>query len=142
VAESEWPGEELPPKERSVIAALVLKGWQYKYGDENRLSLTAPNGDHWRVKRDDLALPVWEKRDDDAARRSLEEMLLKLAPPTVDLTDKTRRPGFSLGQVRSLIRQGYSARQVVDMTGWGAYWYADLVGPDGYYHGEREKGTA
>jgi hypothetical protein len=139
--ETEWPGEELPPKERSFIAALVLKGWQYRYGGENRLSLVAPNGDHWRVKRDDHALPVWEKKDDGAAMRSLHEMLAKLAPPTtVDLTDKTKRPGYTLRQVRALMRQGYSAQQVVAQTGWGGYWIADLVGADGYYHEERETG--
>lgn len=138
---SEWPGEELPARERSVIAGLVLKGWQYKYVDENRLSLTAPNGDHWRVKRDDLALPDWEKRDDGAAMRSFTEMLAKLAPRVpVDPNDRTRRPGYSLAQVRSMVKQGYSAQQVVAQTGWGGYWVADLVGPDGYYHGEKETG--
>lgn len=141
MAESEWPGDELPPHERNRVRELVRKGWVYRYGGENRLSLTAPNGDHWRVKRDDRALPVWEKDDTAPAPSNLREQLAKLIPAHgIDLTDQTRRPGYTLAQVRSLVRQGYSAKQVVTTTGWGGYWIADLVGPDGSYR-NKEMGT-
>jgi hypothetical protein len=142
VAESEWPGEELSPAERSTCQALVLKGWVYSYTDENRLTLVSPQGDYWRVKRDDRALPDWQKRDDTVAMSKLYELLARVAPVSsgVDLTDRTRRPGWTLAQVRGMVRQGYSAKQVVERTGWGGYWIADLVGPDGFYHGVKETG--
>lgn len=41
--------------------------------------------------------------------------------------------GWSLGQARSMVRQGYKVERVVYMTGWGVKWLEDLpTDPDGY----------
>lgn len=145
MAESDWPGDELPPRERRVVAALVLQGWTYRYGDERFLFLTAPKqkaGEWWRVDRETLAPPEPAPRKEEPADTStfLDRLKASVARHGVDLTDRTRRAGFTLSQVRSMVRQGYSARQVVDRTGWGGYWIADLVGPDGFYSDTKETG--
>jgi hypothetical protein len=45
--------------------------------------------------------------------------------------------GWSLGQARTLLRDGYHVQKVSQMTGYGAAWFDDLVGRDGYYSGGR-----
>jgi hypothetical protein len=44
--------------------------------------------------------------------------------------------GWTLGQARQLVRDGYQAAAVVARTGWGERWFADLVGGDGYVRPE------
>lgn len=54
--------------------------------------------------------------------------------PVVDLASMAEGElGWSLGQARLLYQDGYSLAHVVARTGWGAGWFRDLMGPDGYY---------
>lgn len=52
-----------------------------------------------------------------------------------------RRPGpdhdargasYSLGQARTLLRQGYHVNKVVKQTGWGRNWFSDMIDETGY----------
>jgi hypothetical protein len=40
--------------------------------------------------------------------------------------------GWSLGQARLLFGDGYSLECVVARTGWGGWWFRDLLAEDGY----------
>lgn len=99
--------------------------------------------DWWRVRYQGYEAPVPEQAPDPVAAQVLS-LLDKLKPkhapkPTgVDYDDQRKAPGYSLREVRAMVRRGYPAAQVVKITGWGAYWIADLVGPDGYYLDETE----
>lgn len=144
-----WPGEELDARERAALASLVLDGWRYMYCDGEDFAMQSPDQigtkSWWRIKRDGTAPPVRVSgKREVPAPSSIAELTAKLllrakTTPPVDLDCKDRRPGASLKQVRSLIRQGYSAQQVTQMTGWGAYWFADLLGADGYYDDDMER---
>lgn len=142
MAESEWPGDELPPRERAVVAALVLKGWQYMYRDEDHLILRSPDqlggNEWWQVKADGGAPPERITKQRPEPVRTVADRLAAVRRQTpktnVDLHCKARKPGYTLRQVRALMKQGYSADKVVEITGWGGYWIADLIGMDGYYH--------
>lgn len=64
------------------------------------------------------------------------EVLARYQPkpePPVDVEDRRKSPKYTLAEVRAMLRRGYPAAQVCRITGWGGYWIADLVGPDGYY---------
>jgi hypothetical protein len=146
VPEIAWPGEELAPHERKVVADLVLDGWTYLYCDGEDFVMQSPeqqgSKDCWRVDRDGKTPPrrVGTPRPVPAPT-SMTELAAKLRPrrqSAFDATCRDRAPGVSLRQVRSLVRQGYSAIQVTQMTGWGAFWFADLLDSDGYYNEERE----
>lgn len=143
-----WPGEELPPHEQKAARELVEKGWVYHYCDGDDFLMQAPGQgvkEWWRIDRD--GKPVRRRERASGAvppPTPLAELLAKLtalAPPDrgFDPDDKTRAPGATLSQVRSLVRQGYSGAQVQRMTGWGAYWFADMLDDDGYYNEERER---
>lgn len=62
----------------------------------------------------------------------LAELVARQAP-AVDFEDRRRNTAFSLREVRAFFRQGYTVEKVCRLTGWGAYWIADLAGPDGRY---------
>jgi hypothetical protein len=51
---------------------------------------------------------------------------------SVDLDDRRRGVEYELGHARAMFRQGYPLKFVVQRTGWGAYWLADMAGEDGY----------
>jgi hypothetical protein len=47
--------------------------------------------------------------------------------------DAQGNKGWTLGQARSMVRQGYKVTRVVYMTGWGMKWFEDLpTDDDGY----------
>lgn len=60
---------------------------------------------------------------------------ITLALPLADLANQTAPAdgGWSLGQARMLLRDGYHVGQVCRRTGWGGYWFSDLVDAEGYY---------
>lgn len=39
---------------------------------------------------------------------------------------------YSLGQARTLLRQGYHVAKVVKQTGWGRNWFSDMIDETGY----------
>lgn len=88
--------------------------------------------DWWRYRYGDEEVPQPAKPEPSPAVTS---MLAKLKPkrPVIDMDCKKRNPAYSLRDVRRMVREGYSLTQVVERTGWGAFWIADMVGPDGYY---------
>jgi len=51
-------------------------------------------------------------------------------PPQIDAD--AEGSVFTLGQARSLLRQGYHVNKVITKTGWGRNWFDDLVDPSGY----------
>lgn len=143
-----WPGEELPPHERKAVADLVLDGWTYLYCDGENFVMQSPEQigtkDCWRIDRDGKAPAVYMRGErpvppPSSVAQLTAKLMHRVKPPVVDVDCKDRSPGASLRQVRSLVRQGYSAAQVTRMTGWGAYWFADLLDSDGYYNEERER---
>jgi hypothetical protein len=143
-----WPGEELPPHEQAAVRELVEKGWTYLFCDGEDFAMRAPGQktqEWWRIDRDGKPVRRRERAGEVVPPPTpLAELLAKLtalAPPStgVDPHDKTRAPGTTLSQVRSLVRQGYHGRQVTQMTGWGGYWFHDLLDDDGYYNEERER---
>ena len=144
-----FPGEELPTHERNAVRELIEKGWVYLYCDGEDFAMQAPGQgvkEWWRIDRDGKPVRRRERTAEVVPPPTpLTDLLAKLtavAPPTkggVDPDDKTRAPGATLAQVRSLVRQGYSGVQVQRMTGWGGYWFADMLDSDGYYNEERER---
>jgi len=98
--------------------------------------------DWWRYRYGDEEVPKPEPKPDPQLV-TVQRMLAKLKPkrPAIDMDCKSRNPAFSLRDVRRMVREGYSLSQVVERTGWGAFWIADMVGPDGYYRDEMEMGT-
>lgn len=44
-----------------------------------------------------------------------------------------RGANYTLAQARTLLRQGYHVKKVVQRTGWGRNWFSDLVDATGYY---------
>jgi len=143
-----WPGEELPPHERAAVRELVEKGWTYLYCDGDDFAMQAPGQgvkEWWRIDRDGRPVRRRERSAEPVPPPTpLAELLAKLTAkvppqPGFDPDDKTRAPGCTLSQVRSLVRQGYSGAQVQRMTGWGGYWFADMLDDDGYYNEERER---
>lgn len=142
-----WPGEELPPHEQNAVRQLIEQGWIYHYCDGEDFAMQAPGQgtkEWWRIDRDGKPVRRRERTLEVVPPPTpLVDLLAKLAPPSnpkgVDGEDKTRAAGVTLAQVRSLVRQGYSGVQVQRMTGWGGYWFADMLDDDGYYNEERER---
>lgn len=149
MAEVAFPGEELPPHERNVVRELVEKGWTYLFCDGEDFAMQAPGQgtkEWWRIDRDGKPVRRRERTGEVVPPpASASELLAKLTaamplrPLGIDPDDKARDPRATLAQVRSLVRQGYSGAQVQNMTGWGAYWFADMLDDDGYYNEEREQ---
>lgn len=53
--------------------------------------------------------------------------------PVVAMDDRALgEKGWDVGQARLLYLDGYPLDWVVARTGWGAWWFSDLVGRDGY----------
>lgn len=148
MAEVAWPGEELPPHERSVVRELIENGWTYLYCDGEDFAMQAPGQgarEWWRIDRDGKPVRRRERSGEVIPPPlSMQEFIAKLAvyaplPKGVDPEDKARSPRWTLAQVRNLVRQGYSGQQVQAMTGWGGFWYHDMLDSDGYYNEERER---
>lgn len=144
-----FPGDELAEHEQKAVRELLEKGWVYLYCDGADFAMQAPDQvgtkEWWRIDRDGKAAPRRQRALEEVpAPTPLAELYAKLTaltPPSkgVDPDDRTRTPGATLGQVRSLVRQGYSGVQVQRMTGWGGYWFHDMLDTDGYYNEEREQ---
>lgn len=64
----------------------------------------------------------------DLDRPRVHETRLVLNPDSRALGEK----GWTLGQARVLVTDGYPLEAVVRRTGYGAWWFRDLVGNDGY----------
>jgi hypothetical protein len=71
-------------------------------------------------------------RVEQRATRVLERLERQFPSHAVDLDDRRRNPECDLLTVRNMFRQGYPLALVVERTGWGGYWLADMAGPDGY----------
>lgn len=60
-------------------------------------------------------------------------VLVERHVPLVDLDSKAEGDkGWSLGQARLLFGDGYSLACVVARTGWGGWWFRDMLAEDGY----------
>lgn len=151
MAEVAFPGEELPAHERQVVQELIEKGWTYLFCDGEDFAMQAPGQgakEWWRIDRDGKPVRRRDRKGEVIPPpQTAAEFIAKLIamapqvqhPKGVDPEDKTRAAGVTLAQVRSLVRQGYSGAQVQQMTGWGGYWFADMLDNDGYYNEERER---
>lgn len=58
-------------------------------------------------------------------------------PPVPPLHDPSNRSAgdltrWTVGQARLLLEDGYALAKVCQQTGWGGWWFRDLVGHDGY----------
>jgi hypothetical protein len=86
----------------------------------------------------DRTVPVTIQRWDRDASKT-EPAVVEQPAPLVDLTSKAEGEEWSLGQARMLYRDGYHLAWVTERTGWGAWWFSDLIGPDGYATELREE---
>ena len=77
-----------------------------------------------------VTVPVrrWDKTTRDYAQAVIERPV-----PEVAMDDRAEGDkGWTVGQARLLYMDGYSLDWVVRRTGWGAWWFSDLTGADGY----------
>lgn len=80
-------------------------------------------------------LRVWVRDGDLVADDALAPSSLARPGTRVVVNPESRQvgeKGWTLGQSRILISDGYSLDSVVARTGWGAWWFRDLVALDGY----------
>lgn len=77
------------------------------------------------------------------ANGKTEAVTVQRPVPLVDLTNRTEGDkGWSLGQARVLFGDGYHLRRVVELTGWGGWWFSDLVDAEGYARSFRAEAWA
>lgn len=105
--------------------------WRQRFGDN-----------WWQVRYQgaapETAKPVGPARTPSRAELQAQRVLAALdkytprRQPTVDMDCQDRGADYTLGQVRTMFREGYPLKYVVRQTGWGAYWLADMAGDDGY----------
>lgn len=93
------------------------------------------------------AVAAAEAAEREAA--SLAARAARTAPAAAPAPGARRRPlwdaedrsagqkGWTLGQARGLLRDGYHVRWVCSRTGWGGYWFQDLLDAEGYARAER-----
>jgi hypothetical protein len=77
----------------------------------------------------------------ELARKAVEATVAgRPAPAPPALHDRSNRSagldrGWTLGQARVLLTDGYPLARVCERTGWGGWWFRDIVGNDGYARG-------
>lgn len=57
---------------------------------------------------------------------------LSLTPPPPVDPDDAKGTTWTLGQARTMVRQGYHINKVIARTGWGRNWLADMVDDTGF----------
>lgn len=97
------------------------------------LSPVTTHGAWWRspAAQPELPIPAPEPPAEPVQKaRRYEGRPLVPRPAQIDAD--AEGTAFTLGQARSLLRQGYHVNKVIAKTGWGRNWFSDMVDPSGY----------